>query len=172
MGALQFLGGKLLFVGGKLAMDPACCCDGVVPVTCSGNTFLFPQSVTVEFTGMANANAGCSSNPGVTDCPGLNGVHELAYENSQVIAGSVFVTYLLVAFGVLIRFDIEVPCISGDARINVSVTKTGPTCGYSWRNNSIPWMLDWTGQSFIVTALGGGAFGPCTTRPVNVPVTT
>lgn len=28
MGTLQFFNGKLLFRGGKLAMDPRCCCGG------------------------------------------------------------------------------------------------------------------------------------------------
>jgi hypothetical protein len=168
---LIFKDDALLFRDGQLAMSEDCCCEEAIEASCEGNTFVFPQSVTVDMTGMATRRVTCSDFPGVTDCDAISGSHELAFISSGVASGLISAFYQLTAFGVIFDATISVPCISGNGRITLSVHKTGPTCGSGWSDLAIPWRLDWTGQTFTLSG-GVGAAGPCLTGPTTVPFET
>lgn len=74
MMSLMFTDNKLLFVGGKLAMALACCCDGNVTVTCSGYDFTLPQFMTVDYPNpTAGTCAECTTGRGGTRVMKLNG---------------------------------------------------------------------------------------------------
>ena len=54
--AIQFKDGQILFVGGQIAMDEDCCCDGGEPTTCPTDCSSCATSITVTISGNAFCN--------------------------------------------------------------------------------------------------------------------
>ena len=57
--AIQFVGGQILFVGGAIAMDAACCCGDEPATECPGISNSCPATITLTIAGMSNITSVC-----------------------------------------------------------------------------------------------------------------
>ena len=107
--AIQFVGGQILFVGGAIAMDAACCCGDEPATECPGISNSCPATITLTIAGMDDITSVCDS---PTD---INGTYTLTKSGD----------YYSVSFGACFSFELRCDLVGSDVIWSLQFYTTG-----------------------------------------------